>query len=108
MVRRSASRLMRAGPFLRTSVMRRARAAWEAAKLTEIGLHEARHSAVSMWIRPGLDVPMVSELASHVSPAFTLSRYSHVFETDVGHAAQVFAAYLDRADTTRHFEQFEG
>jgi hypothetical protein len=64
--------------------------------------------AVSMWIRPGLDVRMVSELAGHVSPAFTLSGYSHVFETDVGHAAQVFAAYLDRADTTRRFEQFEG
>ena len=33
------------GPFARTSVMKRARAAWTTAKLEEIGLHEARHSA---------------------------------------------------------------
>ena len=93
------------GPFARTSVLRRTRAAWKAAKLNPIGLHEARHSAVSMWIRSGLDVRMVSELAGHVSPAFTLQRYSHVFETDVDHAARVFAAYLERADTDARLRQ---
>jgi integrase len=95
------------GPFARTSVMRRARTAWKAAKLAEIGLHEARHSCVSMWIRSGLDVRMVSELAGHVSPAFTLHRYAHVFETDVDHAARTFAAYLERADTDARLRQID-
>ena len=61
-----------------------------------------------MWIRSGLDVRMVSELAGHVSPAFTLQRYSHVFETDVDHAARVFAAYLERADTDARLRQLGG
>jgi integrase len=95
------------GPFARTSVMRRARAAWKAAKLNEIGLHEARHSCVSMWIRSGLDVRMVSELAGHVSPGFTLQRYAHVFETDVDHAARTFTAYLERADTDARLRTFD-
>jgi integrase len=91
--------------FARTSIMRRARDAWKVAKLDPIGLHEARHSAVSMWIRSGLDVRMVSELAGHVSPAFTLQRYAHVFETDVDHAARTFTAYLERADTDARLRQ---
>ena len=59
------------GPFARTTILRRARAAWTAAKVDPIGLHEARHSAVSMWCASGIPVRMVTELAGHVSPAFT-------------------------------------
>jgi integrase len=55
------------GPYARTSVMRRARAAWKTAKLDPIGLHEARHSAASMWIATGLHVKLVSELIGHAS-----------------------------------------
>jgi integrase len=97
----------RGGPFARTSVMRRARAAWQTAKLDEIGLHEARHSAASMWIASGLHVKLVSELIGHASIAITLDRYGHLFDTDVDHAAAAFAAYLERADTTRRLEQLD-
>ena len=48
------------GPFARTSVMKRARAPWKAAELQEIGLHEARHSAASMWIASDWSVKVVA------------------------------------------------
>jgi integrase len=95
------------GPFARTSVMKRARAAWKAAELDEIGLHEARHSAVSMWIASGLPVKVVSELAGHASIAITLDRYGHLFPAALDGAAAAFAAYLERADTTRRLEQLD-
>jgi integrase len=95
------------GPFARTSILRRARAAWKAAKLDPIGLHEARHSCVSMWCAAGLPVRMVAELAGHASPAFTLNRYAHAFPTDTGHAGKVFAAYLERADTDARIRQVD-
>jgi integrase len=63
--------------------MRHARAAWRAAELDEIGLHEARHSAISMWIASRLSVKLVSELAGHASVAITLDRYGHLFDNDV-------------------------
>jgi integrase len=95
------------GPFARTSVMRRARAAWTAAGVDEIGLHEARHSAASMWIASGLSIKLVSEFIGHASVAITLDRYGHVFRSDVGHAAATFAAYLERADTDARLRQLD-
>jgi integrase len=87
--------------------MRHARAAWRAAELDEIGLHEARHSAISMWIASRLSVKLVSELAGHASVAITLDRYGHLFDNDVSHAAATFAAYLDRADTDARLRHLE-
>jgi integrase len=93
------------GPFARTSVMKRARAAWKTAKLAEIGLHEARHSAASMWIASGWSVKVVSELIGHASIAITLDRYGHLFPAALDDAAAAFAAYLERADTARRLDQ---
>jgi len=87
--------------------MRRARAAWKTAGLDEIGLHEARHSAASMWIASGLSIKLVSEVIGHASVAITLDRHGHLFATDVGHAAATFAAYLERADTDAFLRQVE-
>ncbi len=95
------------GPFARTSVMKRARAAWTAAELVEIGLHEARHSAASMWIASGWSVKVVSELIGHASVAITLDRYGHLFPAALDDAAAAFAAYLERADTGRRLDQLE-
>jgi integrase len=86
-------------------VMRRARGAWTAAGLSAIGMHEARHSPASMCIASGLSVKLVSELIGHASVAITLDRYGHLFDTDVGHAAATFAAYLERADTDARLHQ---
>jgi hypothetical protein len=49
-----------------------------------------------------------SEAASgHASIAITPDRYGHLFDTDVGHAAATFAAYLERADTDGRIRQLE-
>jgi integrase len=93
------------GVFARTSVMKRARAAWKKAKLTEIGLHEVRHSAVSMWIASGWSVKVVSELIGHASVSITLDRYGHLFPAALDDAAAAFAAYLERSDTARRVDQ---
>lgn len=87
------------GPFARTSVMKRARAAWKTAKLDEIGLHEARHSAASMWIASGWSVKVVSELIGHASIAITLDRYGHLFPAALDDAEAAFAAYLQSAES---------
>jgi integrase len=93
------------GPFARTTIIKRARAAWKTAQLQEIGLHEARHSAASMWIASGWSIKVVSELIGHASVAITLDRYGHLFPAALDDAAAAFAAYLDRADTTTRLGQ---
>jgi integrase len=93
------------GPFARTPVMKRAEAAWKTAKLEKIGLHEARHSAASMWIASGWSVKVVSELIGHASIAITLDRYGHLFPAALDDAAAAFAAYLERADTAGRLGQ---
>jgi integrase len=93
------------GPFARTSIMKRATKAWEKAKLDPIGLHEARHSAASMWIASGWSVKVVSELIGHASIAITLDRYGHLFPAALDDAQAAFAAYLERADTSRRLDQ---
>ncbi len=96
------------GPFARTSVMKRARTAWAAKGLPPIGLHEARHSAASMWIASGLPAKIISELIGHASVAITLDRYGHLFPAALDDAAATFAAYLERADTTARLDQLDG
>jgi integrase len=96
------------GPFARTSVMKRARAAWKTAELQEIGLHEARHSAASMWIASGWSIKVVSELIGHASIAITLDRYGHLLPGALDDASASFAAYLERADTGHRMDQLEG
>jgi integrase len=93
------------GPFARTSVMKRARAAWKTAELPEIGLHEARHSAASMWIASGWSIKVVSELIGHASIAITLDRYGHLLPGALDDASAAFAAYLERADSAARLDQ---
>jgi integrase len=95
------------GPFARTSVIKRARAAWKKARLAEIGLHESRHSAASMWIASGWSVKVVSELIGHASVSITLDRYGHLFPAALDDAAEAFAAYLERADTSQRLDQLD-
>jgi hypothetical protein len=45
--------------------------------------------------------------ATWESPSRTLGDTRPVFDTDVGHAAATFAAYLERADTDARLRQLE-
>jgi len=96
------------GPFAHASVVKRAKAAWKRAELDPVGLHEARHSAASMWIASGWSVKVVSELIGRASIAITLDRYGHLFPAALDDAAAAFAAYLERADSASRIDQLEG
>jgi integrase len=88
-------------PRNHSTMIRRARVAWEKAGMAPLGLHEARHSAVSMWVAAGLNATAVSKYAGHSSIAFTLSRYVKLFEGQEREAAAVMDAYLERVNAGR-------
>lgn len=43
-------------------------------------LHDLRHLHVSLLVKRGLDPRTIADRVGHTSPAFTLKRYSHLFE----------------------------
>ena len=51
------------------------------AGVPRIRLHDYRHLHISILISAGYDPKTVSDRAGHFSPSFTLSRYSHQFES---------------------------
>jgi integrase len=52
---------------------------WEKAKLTPLGLHEARHTAASIFIRAGLNAKTITTIMGHASITITFDRYGHLF-----------------------------
>lgn len=42
-------------------------------------IHDMRHTAISLWIRAGINPKDVSVHAGHTSVAFTLDRYGHLY-----------------------------
>jgi integrase len=53
-------------------------AAWEAAKLEPLGLHEARHTFASMMIAAGVNAKALSTYLGHANIAITFDRYGHL------------------------------
>ena len=45
------------------------------------GLHTLRHTAVSNWIRGGMNAKAVQERAGHSSITVTMDVYGHLFES---------------------------
>jgi integrase len=45
-------------------------------------VHDLRHTAVTQWIRTGVDLPRLKTWAGHTNAAFTLNRYAHYFPKD--------------------------
>jgi integrase len=94
-------------PFASSTVNRRARRAWEAARKREdlddaipqqerirpIGLHECRHTAVSQMLDAGISIDKVSKFMGHASITITIDRYGHLLHGGEAEAAALLDAY---------------
>jgi len=84
-------------PFRHETVLGRAKLAWRTAGLQPLGLHEARHTAVSLWLAAGINLRAVSTYAGHSSVAFTLDRYGHLLPDDEQRAIVLLDAFILRS-----------
>jgi len=94
-------------PFCSSSINNRAVRAWDKAKLTPIGLHEARHTFASYLIAAGLDLKSVSTYMGHASVAFTIDHYGHLLPDSHAERGAQLDAFLDRADTSARLAQLD-
>ena len=93
-------------PFTPTHVRKLALAAWEKtnekrreekkAELRPIGLHELRHSYVSLMHDAGFSLERIGDYVGH-SSAYMMDAYRHLLEGHESEAAERFEAYLGRA-----------
>lgn len=99
----------RGQPFTPTWVRKRALAAWEAAnerreeerpELRPIGLHELRHSYVSLMHEAGFSLERIGDYVGH-SSAFMTDAYRHLLEGHEAEAAERFEEYLARSQGDR-------
>jgi len=106
----STSLVLGAGeePFGYQGLRLRAKAAWKAAGLAPIGLHEARHTFASMMIAAGVNAKSLSAYLGHASIRITLDRYGHLMPGSEDEAAGLLDAYLARADTAARVAQLNG
>ena len=79
-------------PFTPSNVRRKANAAWQAAGLVPLKLHEGRHSAASAMIAAGGSVKDVQVAIGHSDASTTLDVYGHL----LGDAVEVMRRRLDR------------
>jgi integrase len=91
----------------RTAVRKRARRVWAAAAvgsflrgdgpiLEPIGLHELRHSYVSLMHDVGFSLERIGDYVGH-SSAYMTDAYRHLIEGHEAEAAELFEDYLERA-----------
>ncbi len=80
--------------FTATAISRRADAAWEAAGLDRITLHECRHTFASLMIAAGVNAKALSVFMGHANISITLDRYGHLMPGSEAEAAQLLDAYL--------------
>jgi len=59
------------------------------AGLPKLGMHDLRHTCASLLLHEGRSVVQVQKVLRHHSPAFTLSRYAHLLDGDLGAALDI-------------------
>lgn len=84
-------------PFDPRRLTARADAAWEAAGLDRIILHECRHTFASLMIAAGVNAKALSTYIGHEDIATTLNKYGHLMPGNEEQAAALLDAYLDAA-----------
>jgi integrase len=97
-------------PFTPSLVRQAAADAWEAANekrakpLDPIGLHECRHTYVSILADARIPLEMIGDYVGHSSTYMT-DRYRHLLEGHETETARIVDEYLARADTAARLEQ---
>ena len=84
-------------PFAPRELQRRADAAWKAAKLERITLHECRHTFASIAIAAGVNIGTVSAALGHASVSITWDRYHHLMPGTMDQAAGMIQTYIEAA-----------
>ena len=69
---------------------------WRRAGLTPLGLHEARHTAASLFIAAGLNAKTITHVPGTREHRVTFDRYGHLFPGSEDEARRLLDAY--RAD----------
>jgi integrase len=82
------------GPFNPSTITLHAKAAWAAASLTPIGLHECRHSYAAYMIAAGVNTKALSTYMGHASITITLDRYGHLLPGNENEAATLLDQWL--------------
>jgi integrase len=107
-------------PFTPNNVRRAAAKAWSTANekraehepkplppLVPIGLHECRHTFVSLLHDAGLPLERIGDYVGHSSTYMT-DRYRHLLEGHEAESARMIDEYLARADSRGRIEQLDG
>jgi len=74
----------------------RARARWERAGVTPLGLHDARHTYASFMIAAGVNAKSLQTFMGHSSIQMTLDRYGHLMAGAEDEAGGLLTRYLAR------------
>jgi integrase len=83
-------------PLAPEPLIERARAAWKAAGLKPILLHECRHTYAAFMIAAGVNAKALSSYMGHSTISMTLDRYGHLMPGNENEAAVMLADYLER------------
>lgn len=81
-------------PFTPSHIRRRAAKRWATAKLRAIGLHELRHTYVSLMHASGATLEEIGDYVGHSSTYMT-DRYRHLLEGQGQEAADRFDEYVE-------------
>ncbi|HSC72741.1 MAG TPA: tyrosine-type recombinase/integrase [Gaiellaceae bacterium] len=85
-------------PFVPCTIGDHATKAWTKARLEPIGLHEARHTYVSVMHAAGLSLEQIGDYVGH-SSSYMTDRYRHLLDGHEQEAAERFEQYLAGAHT---------
>jgi integrase len=84
-------------PFRPSGVVRRGQAAWRAAGLEPVGLHDARHTFASLMIAAGANAKAMATYMGHASVTTTFDLYGHLMPGNEAEAAKLLDRYLQQA-----------
>lgn len=76
-------------------------------ELQPVELHEARHTAASLWIAAGVDAKALQTYMGHSSITTTYDRYGHLMPGSEREHAAMLDAYLERANTRARLAALE-